>query len=215
MEHPPKRVAVLPFVITYAYDLNAGQSIPRSHQLGRDLFRKTFYHAFATFGYADVKPSEVDAALTATWGPVADGTWQAASPNALGDALGVDALVYGDIHRIMYFVTPLYTDTSLDATLRMVDAKTGDELWRQRVDAVERGGALVQKGQVVDFLQDQARSYNPGLKFLRVADLATRQAIKGLPNSPMRADASEATTVTGVKTAHLAILPFNARRSHG
>lgn len=214
MDHPPARVAVLPFAITYAYDLAEGQSIPTAHQLGRDLFRKTFYHAFTTFGYADVKLPAVDAALAQRWGPVADGTWQAASPQALGEALGVDALVYGTIQRIMHFATPLYTETSLEATLRMVDATTGDELWRQRVKAAERGGALVQKGQVVDFLKDQARSYNPGLKFLRVADLATRQAISGLPNPPMRAEAAEASSASGgAKAVHLAILPFKAKRA--
>ena len=133
LDHPPRRVAVLPFVITYAYDLTEGQTIPESHQLGRDLFRKTFYHAFTTFGYEDLKLSQVDEQLVAAFGPIERGAWRTASPQALGEALGVDALIYGEIQRIMHFSTPLYTDTNLTATLRMVDARTCDELWRQRV----------------------------------------------------------------------------------
>lgn len=212
LEQPPRRVAVLPFVITYAYDLAGGQSIPESHEVGRDLFRKTFYHAFTTFGYEDRKLLDVDAVLAQQWGPVAQEQWRTASPQALGEALGVDALVYGDIQRIMFFATPFYTETSLQATMRMVDAKTGEELWRQRVKVAERGGALLQKGQVVDFVQDQMRSYNPGLKFLRVSDTAVRQAVKGLPNPllTLTTDTPMARQGGGMR---LAILPFGAKRA--
>jgi len=212
LEHPPRRVAVLPFVITFDYDLSEGQAIPKSHELGRDLFRKTFYHAFSTFGYEDLKLSEVDTKLAAAFGPVEGGAWRTVPPQALGEALGVDALVYGEIERIMHFATPLYTETSLSATLRMVDARTGEELWRQQVKAADRGGAVVQKGQVIDFLQDQARSYNPGIKFLRVSDMAVRHAIKGLPNPPWSGTTREMVRETTDRAVRLAVLPFDAKK---
>ncbi|MBI4003905.1 MAG: DUF799 family lipoprotein [Candidatus Omnitrophica bacterium] len=212
LEHPPRRVAVLPFVITFDYDLSEGQTIPESHQLGRTLFRKTFYHAFTTFGYEDLKLSDVDAQLASAFGPIESGAWRAARPQAVGEALGADALVYGEIERIMHFATPLYTETSLSATLRMVDARTGEELWRQQVKAADRGGAVVQKGQVVDFIQDQMRSYNPGIKFLRVSDMAARHAIKGLPNPPWSGPMRETTRARSDRAVRLAVLPFDARK---
>jgi hypothetical protein len=212
LEHPPRRVAILPFVITFDYDLSEGQAIPKSHELGRDLFRKTFYHAFATFGYEDIKPSNVDAKLASAFGPLESGAWRARSPQALGEALGVDALVYGEIERVMFFATPLYTETSLSATLRMVDSRTGEELWRQQVRAADRGGAVVQKGQVIDFLQDQARSYNPGIKFLRVSDMAVRHAIKGLPNPPWIGATRETAQARTDRALRLAVLPFDAKK---
>jgi len=212
LDHPPRRIAILPFVITYAYDLTQGQDIPASHRLGRDLFRKTFYHAFATYGYEDVKLSEVDEKLTKAWGPIEDGQWRTASPQALGSALGADALIYGEVERAMHFSTPLYTETSLMATLRMVDARTGDELWRQKVQAAERGGALAQKGQVVDFLQDQVHGFNPKVKFLHVADLAVKQALKGMPNPPLSAAQPESAWSVGNKRSRLVILPLGVKR---
>jgi hypothetical protein len=212
LEHPPRRVAILPFVITFDYDLSEGQELPKSHELGRELFRKTFYYAFATFGYEDQTLSHVDEQLTAAFGPIESGTWRTARPEALGVALGVDALIYGEIQRIMYFATPLYTETSLSAMLRMVDARTGEELWRQQVKAAERGGAVMQKGQVIDFLQDQMRSYNPGITFLRVADIAVRHAIKGLPNPPWIGSARESVHEQAGKAVRLAVLPFDVKK---
>jgi len=215
LDHPPRRVAILPFVITYAYDLTPGQSTPETHRLGRDVFRKTFYHAFTPYGYDDIKLAEVDEKLTAAWGPLEEGAWRAATPQALGAALGADALIYGDVQRLMYFSTPLYTETSFTATLRMVDAKTGDELWRQPVRAAERGGAVVQKGQVVDFLQDQMRSFHPEVKFLRVADIAVGRALKGMPNPPFtgqeRATQGQGMFDAGRQVVRLAVLPFDAK----
>ena len=110
---PPKRVAVLPFVLTHPQDTS------EMDRLGRDIFRKTFYHAFATYGYEDVKLSEVDQRLTASWGPLENGAWRDVPVGVLTKTLEVDAVVYGDIHNVVRFSTPLYTQTSLDATLKI------------------------------------------------------------------------------------------------
>ena len=212
LEHPPRRVAVLPFVITYAYDVEAGQGVPASHRIGRDVLRKTFYHALTPYGYEDIKLDEVDAGLAAAWGPVDAGGWQEAEPQALGKTLGADALVYGEISRLMHFTTPLYTETSLEASLRMVEAASGEVLWRQRVRVAERGGALMKKGQVVDFLKDQARSFNPGLKFLRISDVAVQRLLEGFPNPPL-ASGSSAPSASSARTVRLAVLPLEAKRA--
>ena len=215
MEHPPKRVAVLPFVITYPYDLAGDQAIPASHAIGRDVFRKTFYYALTPYGYEDMKLVDVDEQLTAAYGPIDQGAWRELAPQLLGKTLGVDALIYGDINRLMHFSTPLYTETSLNASLRMVDASSGEVLWRKTVKAAERGGALVKKGQVVDFLKDQARSFNPGVKFLRVSDAAVRQALKGLPDPPMEIEASshspQGSAVASGEAVRLAVLPLGVK----
>ena len=213
LDHPPKRVAVLPFRITYPYDVTEAEGIPSSHVIGRDTLRKTFYYAFTPLGYDDLKLPDVDAALAARWGPIEDGGWQRATPQELGAALGADALIYGELSRLMHFSTPLYTETSLTASLRMVDAATGEELWRSRsLRVAERGGALMKKGQVVDFVKDQARSVDPHVKFLRIADVAVRQALKGLSNPPMALDGSSPghTAAGGVR---LAVLPLEPKRA--
>jgi hypothetical protein len=215
LDHPPKRVAVLPFVITYPYDLADNQTIPSAHTIGRDVLRKTFYYAFTPYGYEDVKLSEVDERLAKTWGSIEQGAWRAADPKALGQALGVDALIYGEVKRLMHFSTPLYTETSVDVSLRMVDAMTGEVLWRQRALAAERGGALLKKGQVVDFLADQLRSFKPSVKFLRVSDMAITRLLKNFPNPPMsveaKAKAATATREPG-RAIRLAVLPLEAKR---
>ena len=212
MDHPPKRVAVLPFQITYAYDLTADESIPEAHTIGRDTLRKTFYYGFTPLGYEDIKLADVDQTLSAKWGPIDGGGWQRATPQELGAAVGVDALIYGDISRLMHFATPLYTETSLTVKFRMVDARTGEELWHSRlIKSAERGGALVKKGQIVDFVKDQARSAHPEVKFLRIADVAVDQALKGLPNPPMTLGEVPARTGTG--GVRLAILPLATKNT--
>jgi hypothetical protein len=216
VEHPPQRVAVLPFIITYAYDIGEAGDIPPSHQVGRDIFRKTFYYAFTPYGYEDMKLAEVDERLTAAWGPIEGGAWQHATPQMLGKTLEADAVVYGEIKRLMHFSTPLYTETSLTATLRMVNARSGEELWRQKVKVAERGGALFKKGQVVDFLKDQARSFNPAVKFLRVSDVAVRRALKDMPNPPMSSDVAAASPWRGASdgqpSVRLVLLPLETKR---
>lgn len=209
LEHPPARVAVLPFVITYPYDLQPGEAIPASHIIGRDTFRKTFYYALAPYGYEDMKLADVDQRLSAAFGPVEEGKWREADAQTLGRALGADAVIYGEIGRIVHLSTPLYTETSLRGSLRMVEASSGEVLWRQRVSAAERGGVLVKKGQVVDFLKDQVRSVHPEVKFLRISDTAARDALKGMPNPPMT---TRDTIASAPGRARLAILPFAAKR---
>lgn len=215
LAHPPRRVAVLPFVISYAYDLTDGQPIPSSHLIGREIFRKTFYHALTPLGYADIKLAEADEKLTAAWGPIDAGRWRDVEPSALGEALGCDALIYGDISRLIHFSTPLYTETSLEASLRMVEAASGEVLWRKQVRVAERGGALVKKGQVIDFLTDQVLSFNPGVKFLRVSDIAVRRLLSDFPNPPMSAEAlaeQRARSEQARGAVRLAVLPLDVKR---
>lgn len=212
LEQPPRRVAVLPFVITYPYDVAGDTLPPEAHIVGRDLLRKVFYYGFAPYGYEDLQLEEVDELLSGAWGPWEAGAWQERSPQLIGELLGVDALIYGDLTRLMHFSTPLYTETSLAGVLRMVDAKTGEELWRQRVKAAERGGAAMQKGQVVDFLQDQVRSFHADVKFRRVADIAVKQALRGMPNPTLSTEASAAPrrpgTPAATAPARIAVLPL-------
>lgn len=212
LDHPPKRVAILPFVITYAYDRPAQEGVPSDHQVGRDTFRKTFAQGFSTLGYEDLKLAEVDARLAQSWGPLEEERWRQASPQELGKALGVDAVISTELQRVLHLNTPLYTETSLIASLQMADTASGEVLWRTRVKAAERGGALVKKGQVVDFVKDQVRSYlPPEVKFLRVAETATRQALEGFPNPPMSLPAARA-PAKGADVPRLAVLPFDAER---
>lgn len=210
-EHPPKRIAVLPFVITYAYDQDASATPPEAHTVGRDLLRRTLYDELTPFGYDDVPLADVDAALASTWGAAGASAWTAATPQALGQALGADALMYGEISRLMHFSTPLYTETSLSASVRVVEAATGEVLWKQSVKAAERGGALLKKGQVVDFVKDQVRSLNPAIKFQRISDVAAGRLLKGMPNPPMDVGTAPARTASGGR--RLAVLPLATKRT--
>ena len=212
LEHPPKRVAVLPFEITYAYDLSEGEGVPPEHAIGRDILRKIFYDRFTPYGYQDIKPEQIDQILIAKWGPLEAGGWKQATPQELGAALGADALIYGELPRVMHVASPMYTETSLSAKMRMVDAATGEELWRSRpLTVAERGGVLVKKGQVVDFIKDQARAYDPHIKFLRVSDVAVVKALRGLPNPPLQLDG----LATVGATRRVAILPMASNKKLG
>jgi len=217
LDHPPRRVAILPFAITYHYDLPEGQPIPESHQLGREVVRKTFFYGFSTFGYQDLPLEDVDRRLSEVWGIRGDGAWESSSPQALGEALQADALVYGEISRINFFATPFYTETTLAVSLRMVDARTGDILWRKQAKVSERGGAVVQKGQVVDFVKDQLQAYKPQAQFLRVSDAVVRTLLSDMPDPPFRDEADTegpwASAHAKAKGLRVAVLPLDMKQA--
>ena len=210
LDHAPTRVEVLPFVITYPYDFKVGETMPPEHGERRDVFRKIFYYALTPFGYEDVTLSDVDARLAMVWGSIEEGAWRRASPEEVGKTVGADAIIYGEISRLSHLVTPFYTETRLDASLRMVDTASGQVLWSKAIIMAERGGAALQQGQVVDFVKDQVLSFQPRVKFRRVAEAAARALVKDLPNPPMTAEASSHhEALQGVR---IAVLPFSVMR---
>lgn len=78
------------------------------------------------------------------------GKLRAATPQIIGEKLGVDAVVYGDLIDFTYQPTGLLNVRKVKAEFRMVDCRTGETLWAGRGGAnsegATSGAAALQSG---------------------------------------------------------------------
>ena len=126
----PMRVAVLPFRVNQA-----------SHAEGAQKIRRAFA--------AHLQESNLDVADIAYVDRVlAANGWQNANElptipaQELGESLGVDALIYGEITQWDKFYVVVHAHSALAAKADMVDARTGKRLWSTEKDAIRIKGIL-------------------------------------------------------------------------
>jgi len=55
LQDTPNTVAILPFQLTYDYDLKAGDEPPKAHQEAVKVFREIFYQMFSTLPFHDAE----------------------------------------------------------------------------------------------------------------------------------------------------------------
>jgi len=112
----PATLALLPFE-NQSLDL-------RAPELMRDLLDT--YLSAANFNFADVKETEEK---VHGLGISEGGQLNAVTPQKLGETLGADALIYGDIDTFNYSNVGVYAERMVKVRLWLVDAKTGEKLW--------------------------------------------------------------------------------------
>lgn len=114
---PPRRIAVLPFN-NHTTDLD-GPGVVR-YWVDRRLSEKK--------SYATVEIARADAQLKEL-GINDGGQLPGLTPQRLGQALGADALLYGDLLQFGASTTGFLNVRRVQARLRLVDARTGERLW--------------------------------------------------------------------------------------
>lgn len=179
-EAPPATVAVLPFELTYDYDLAKGEAPPESHSEGVEILRETFARTFASLPFQDVPVREVDGTLAQHGIRGAEGLGSV-SPQDLGKWLQVDAVLMGEVTRVNNMTSPLFTETLLEARVRLVSTRDGSVLWEEDGKKAVRGGVIMQKGQVVDFVQNQIDNRKTELAFLKVSEKLSQKLIEKFP----------------------------------
>jgi len=75
--------------------------------------------------FADAELHEIDAALVGLEG---SGDWRPLSPQALGQQLHCDALVYGRVSRLDRLYVGVYSQLALEGTIQIVDSASGRTL---------------------------------------------------------------------------------------
>lgn len=127
---PPRSVAVLP-MDNHTTDLN-----------GPDVVRYWFNRRIAEEkGYSTIPLDEIDATL-ASMGIQDGGQLPAIKPEALGQKLGVDALIYGELLDFNYQTTGFLNIRKVRAHFRMVDARTGELLWESEGSGANSEGGI-------------------------------------------------------------------------
>ena len=116
-EELPHKVAILPFVNK--------TSTPE----GGQIVRKMFYNFFSSLNYLDVEPYIIDDNLKATGLYQKITAGEAVSPKKLGKALGVDAVIIGEVISLGKIYALLYTDNQAGLKAKMVSCNSGKILW--------------------------------------------------------------------------------------
>mgnify|MGYP001237703005 CR=1 FL=1 len=137
-ENPPKTVALLPFRSlvgegrvegsrSFFNFLTWRKEVHPEHLEQR--MRQSFFGQFSQLEFDHVKLSRVDRVLKReeldSWEKI-----RSIPPRRLGELLEADALVFGQITQFDYYYAFLYAQLAVGLSMEMIDAKTGEVLWR-------------------------------------------------------------------------------------
>jgi hypothetical protein len=135
---PPKTVATLPFHSLvghgriegsrFVYNFLTGKKQEKPQLLEASM-RRAFFEQFAQLEFDHVKLSQIERVL----GKEGLNSWEKVRsypPQRLGELLGADALIFGEVTHFDYYYAFLYTQLAVGLSLEMVDTKSGEVLWK-------------------------------------------------------------------------------------
>jgi hypothetical protein len=113
----PQKVAIIPFV-NRTSNPEAGKVI-----------RKMFYNFFSSLNYFDIEPLAVDTRLREKniYQKIMAG--ESVSPQKIGQFLGVDAIIIGEVLSLGKIYALLYADTEAGLKAQMIDCNSGEKIW--------------------------------------------------------------------------------------
>jgi hypothetical protein len=138
LENPPRTVAVLPFRSQIGEGRVEGseelfnflsRKDPSQPESVGERMRRAFFGQFAQLEFDHVKISRIDRTLQReglnTWEKMETFPLQ-----SLGELLGADAVIVGQVTHFDYYYAFLYSQLAVGLSLEMRDTKTGEILWR-------------------------------------------------------------------------------------
>jgi hypothetical protein len=126
----PHKVAILPF------------ANHTSNPEAATIVRKMFYNFFSSLNYLDLEPSFIDEKLKKKnyYKDITAG--DVVSAQQLGQILGVDAIVFGEVLGLGKVYAVLYSDTQASLRARMVSCYSGQTVWELEHTAHLRTGEV-------------------------------------------------------------------------
>jgi hypothetical protein len=137
-ENPPRTVAVLPFRSVVGEGRIEGSRSLFTSLTGRketpldsvaEKMRRSFFGQFSQLEFDHVKLSRVDKILKSeeldSWEKI-----RSFPPQLLGEILGADALVFGQVTHFDYYYGFLYAQLAVGLSMEMLDSRTGEVLWK-------------------------------------------------------------------------------------
>ena len=138
LENPPKTVAVLPFRSQIGEGRVEGseelfnflnRKDPSQPDSVGGMMRRAFFGQFAQLEFDHIKISRIDRILQRegldTWEKM-----KSLPPQRLGELLGADAVIFGEVTHFDYYYVLLYSQLAVGLSMEMRDTKTGEVLWR-------------------------------------------------------------------------------------
>lgn len=165
-------VAVLPFDVETGFENECEIE---------NILRGRFYEAFSYLGYLDRNPDEIDAQLKTMGLYDAKARDNNLSPQKLGELLGADYLIYGTVQKALNSNELFFSETLISANLRMVEAKTGKEIWAKKHDESVLSSIFVPES-AVKMIEDKAEHSNSGKILNTIAEKFSREVVETIPN---------------------------------
>lgn len=172
-ENPPLCVAILPLSSSTA----EGAINPDNGFDPASMVRKAMYAHLATQGKKDVEISRIDFILSTA------GEEENSDYTMLGNRLGCDALIMGEVTEFGSNFMGVYSKVSIGAKLKMIRAENGELLWEGEHVAASHGGSVpLSPMGLVSGIIDAAMNVDEEQTF-RVADDLARRLTMTIPDN--------------------------------
>lgn len=125
----PLRVAILPF-----------ENLT-SEPNWEDVLRVSFYNHFSSKNYIDIELNVVDRAISSLEKSTGKG-FREISNSRLGEVLNADILIYGRLNSYNRYFLGLYSQISITVQVELVDAKTGNVIWKRSLTKRSHEGGV-------------------------------------------------------------------------
>ena len=171
-EQLPYKVAILPFANKTA-NPEAGT-----------IVRKMFYNFFSSLNYRDLEPYVIDENLKANnlYADVTGG--KNVSPKKLGQLLGVDAVIYGEVIALGKIYALVYSDNQAGLKARMVRCSNAKPVWElEHTIHIEKGDVPLSPIGLAATVFRTALSHKQATH-LKAASELCMQMIATMPNPP-------------------------------
>lgn len=171
-EKLPYKVAILPFV-NQTSNPEAGT-----------IVRKMFYNFFGSLNYQDLEPYVIDENLKANhlYADVTGG--KKVSPQKLGQLLGVDAVIYGEVISLGKTYALVYSDNRAGLKARMVRSSNAKTVWElEHTIHIEEGSVPLSPIGLAATIFKTALSHGQATHMKAASELCM-QMIATIPNPP-------------------------------
>jgi len=171
-EKLPYKVAILPF-----------ENKTSNPEAGR-IVRKMFYNFFSSLNYRDLEPYVIDENLKANhlYADITGG--MKVSPQKLGQLLGVDAVIYGEVISLGKIYALVYSDNQAGLKARMVRCSNAKPVWElEHTIHLEEGDVPLTPIGLAATIFKTALSHNQATH-MKAASALCMQMIATIPNPP-------------------------------
>jgi hypothetical protein len=173
-ERLPYKVAILPF------------ANKTSNPEAGTIVRKMFYNFFSSLNYHDLEPYVIDENLKANqlYADITGG--KTVSPQKLGQLLGVDAVIFGDVISLGKIYALVYSDSQAGLKARMVRCSNAKPVWElEHTIHIEEGDVPMSPIGLAATIFKTALNHRQATH-LKAASELCMQMIATMPNPPGR-----------------------------
>jgi hypothetical protein len=172
----PRRVAVLPF------------ENRTSNPEAATVLRRMFFNFFSALNYVDIVPAVVDATLEASRISTTTGAGEASPMERLGQLLGVDAVVVGEVLALGQTYALVYANQQAGLRARMVRCSTGQVVWEmEHTVTLHEGDLPLSLTGLAAAIVKTAFNYHQS-DTMRVASELCMQMTASMPNPPAESE---------------------------